>query len=92
MSNDKAAPVVSFRYGAVSAAIWRNETDKGTFYNVTFARTYRQGDDLKSASSFGLNDLHAIERLAGRAFDTITELRKDDREAAAAHEDVDASE
>ncbi len=91
MPNERA-PVDSFRYGAVSAAIWRNETDKGAFYNVTFARTYRQGDDLKNASSFGFNDLHAIERLAGWAFDTIHELRKDDREAAAAHEDVDASE
>ena len=51
-------PVKTFRLGAIKAAIWENESDQKKFYNVTFARTYR--DDAKAyhdTASFGRDDL-----------------------------------
>jgi hypothetical protein len=34
-------PVKTFRLGRIKAAVWENEADQKKFYNVTFARTYR---------------------------------------------------
>lgn len=39
------------------ASIWENEGKNGSFWNVTLDRTYRDGEELKSSSSFGRDDL-----------------------------------
>ncbi len=41
MTNTK--PISEIRIGAIKAAIWENETTKGTRYNVTFSRLYKDG-------------------------------------------------
>src|SRR5262245_57216610 len=41
-------PVHEVRLGAIKAAIWRNDTEKGVRYNTTFSRLYRDGDDWKN--------------------------------------------
>ncbi len=37
------------RVGPVTASIWENKTDKATFYNVTFERRYKDGDEWKNS-------------------------------------------
>jgi hypothetical protein len=64
-------PVNKMRYGQISASIWRQEADKGPMFNVSFQRAYKDGDEWKTSTSFGKNDLLALSLLATRAFEWI---------------------
>lgn len=67
-------PEKKFRIGAVAAAIWNNPTEDGkSLYSVTFGRTYRSEDGLKSASGFHRRDLLNVAKLAERAEAYIAE-------------------
>jgi hypothetical protein len=67
----KNPPAHKIRYGAVSASIWRQESDKGPVFNVTFQRSYKEGDAWKSSGSFGHQNLLVLGLLATRAFEWI---------------------
>ena len=60
-----------FRSEAISASIWRQDTDKGPMYNVTFQRSYRDGENWKTSTSFGRNNLLVLSLIAARAFEWI---------------------
>ena len=62
--SDKKKPVHEIRIGLIRAAIWRNENENGTWYNVTFERLYKDGDEWKSSSSFGRDDLLVLAKVA----------------------------
>jgi len=64
-------PVHKIRHGAVSASIWRNETDNGPMFNVTFQRSYKEGDEWKNSTSFGRRDLLVLGLIAARSFEWI---------------------
>jgi hypothetical protein len=68
-SNNK--PVHTLRHGSISASVWRQDTDKGPMFNVTFQRSYKQGDAWKNSASFGRNNLLLLSLLAMRAFEWI---------------------
>ena len=54
-------PQKVFRIGFVSASVFVNETEtengKRTFHSVNVQRSYRDGDQTKFTSSFGLAEL-----------------------------------
>ena len=60
-------PEKVFRIGYVSASIFVNEIEteggKRTVRNVNLQRRYKDGDEWKSASSFGLGDLPCALRV-----------------------------
>ena len=67
-------PVQEIRLGRVKAAIWENETEKGsgptatvTRHNVTVARLYKDGDDWKTTDSFGRDDLPLLAKVVDLA-------------------------
>lgn len=64
-------PVHRIRHGAVSASIWRQETEKGVAFNVTFQRSYKDGDTWKNSTSFSRNSLLVVSLIAARAFEWI---------------------
>lgn len=65
-------PVATIRYANVKANVWRNETEQGTRFNVTFARIYKIGEDQWGQStSFGARDLPLIEKAAAAALEFI---------------------
>ncbi len=64
-------PVHVIRHGVISASIWCQETDKGSLYNVTFQRSYKDGDSWKNSTSFGRNNLLVVSLIAARAFEWI---------------------
>jgi hypothetical protein len=64
-------PVHKIRHGAVSASIWRNETNNGPIFNVTFQRSYKEGDEWKNSMSFGRRDLLVLGLIAARSFEWI---------------------
>jgi hypothetical protein len=67
----KNQPVHHIRHGAISASIWQQQTEKGLMFNVTFQRSYKEGDDWKSSTSFGRNNLLVLSLIAARAFEWI---------------------
>lgn len=64
-------PVHTVRHGAISASIWRQETEKGSLFNVTFQRAYKDGESWKNSTSFGRNNLLVVSLIAARAFEWI---------------------
>jgi len=81
---DKAAnrPIHTIRYGAVRAAIWRNMIDAGNnsrpVYNVTFTRSYKDGDQWRESASFGLDELLLLAKAANDAHSYICGQRRGD--------------
>lgn len=71
-------PVHTIRYGHVKAAIWRNVVDVGNhsrpMYNVTFSRSYKDGDTWKDSASFGPDDLLIVAKAANDAHSHIHHL------------------
>ena len=67
----KSRPAEEIRLGAIKAAIWKNETEAGTRYNVTFERLYRQDEEWKSTSSFGRDDLLLLAKAADQTHSWI---------------------
>jgi hypothetical protein len=53
--------------------IWRNEGTNGSWYTVTFERLYKDGDDRKSSSSFGRDDLLPLAKLADLVHSWVVE-------------------
>ncbi len=88
MSNEtKTRPVETLRDGAIKAAIWRNESENGPFFNVTFARTFKAGDgELRDTESFSGTQLLRLSHLASKAYDRAAKLTKAAR-VADDHED-----
>jgi hypothetical protein len=70
---DAAKPIHRIRHGAVSASIWSQQAENGMMFNVTFQRTYKDGDDWKYTGSFGRRDLLVVGLIAARAFEWIAE-------------------
>ncbi|MDO8539502.1 MAG: hypothetical protein Q7S40_03615 [Opitutaceae bacterium] len=69
-----AAPVKTLRLGRIKAAIWENNADQRTFYNVTFARTYMDEEKkFHDSDSFGRDDLLLLGKLADQAHSFIFE-------------------
>ena len=71
VDTSKNKPAHQIRHGSVSASIWRQETEKGTLFNVTFQRAYKEGEDWKHSTSFGRNNLLVVSLIAARAFEWI---------------------
>jgi len=90
MSNQtKQRPVETLRDGAIKAAIWKNESENGPFFNVTFSRTYRNGDgELHDTDSFSGTQLLQLARLADKAYERTRKLTR----AARVAEDNDEGE
>jgi len=81
----KAPPVATVKSGLVNGSIWLRETEKGTFYVVSFQRRYRDAEgEWQSSASFNADDLPTLAKLAFDAHTKIAELKAEDKAAAAA--------
>jgi hypothetical protein len=77
-SSNKPSHVV--RYGGIKAVIWQNQTSNGPMYNVTVARTYKDGEEWKESSSFGADELLTLAKALNEAHTWIFEQRARNRE------------
>lgn len=66
-------PVHEVRFGSIKAAVWENKFGETTKYNVTFCRIYKDGDEWKTAESFGRDDLLVVAKVADQAHSWIFE-------------------
>ncbi len=61
------SPEATYRIGNCSASVFVNESSgngqKRKFRSVSVQRSYKDGDERKFVSSFGLNDLPSVIRV-----------------------------
>ena len=80
MTTNQNQPVKKINDGRITAAIWKNFGEKGTFYSVTITRSFK--DELgnyKDTDSFSGTDLLIVGRQAVKAYDAIADMRAADR-------------
>ncbi len=67
-------PVFSTRHGRLDAAVWENQGEKSTFFNVSLKKSYKDKDseEWKSTqASFGHDDALGAAKLLGWADDVV---------------------
>ena len=57
-------PVHEIRLGKVKAAIWKNETEAGVRYSVSFVRIFKTEEGWDSSSTFGRDELPLVAKVA----------------------------
>lgn len=69
-------PAAEVRLGRIKATVWGNERDdgKGTWFSVQLGRLYRDGDEWRTSSTFGREDLLTVAKVADLAHTRIFEL------------------
>jgi hypothetical protein len=77
MEKENAKPVDEVKFGTIVASIWKNKSKESTYYNVTFTRLYKDGDNWKRTESFGRDDLLLVAKAADLAHTRIYELAKE---------------
>ena len=70
-------PIHEIRMGRIKAAIWQNETDGVTRYNVTFGRLYKDAESWKQTESFGRDDLPVLSKVADQAHTFIFQKQQE---------------
>jgi hypothetical protein len=91
MKNTKQKPIHEVRLGHIKAAVWKNETEAGARYNVTFSRIYKDGDKWQSTDSFGRDDLLLLSKVADQTHSWIFQQSQgeDNASKAASRENDD---
>lgn len=77
MEKENTRPVEEVKFGTVVASIWKNQVKDNTYYNVTFTRLYKDGENWKRSDSFGRDDLLTVAKAADLAHTRIYELAKE---------------
>jgi hypothetical protein len=79
----KDRPAHEVRLGSVKATVWKNESERGSHFNTTVSRIYRDGDIWKTSDSFGRDDLLPLAKAIDQAHSWICEqtARRTDGEA-----------
>ena len=89
---EKVKPVHEIRLGRIKAAIWENETQNGTMYNVTLCRLYRDGKQWKDSTSFGRDDLPLVAKVADRVHSWIFDHAQEQNGSQKQEQDASSKE
>lgn len=82
----KPRPVEKIRAYPVTAAIWKNESENGTFFSVTFSRSYKGDDGYHDVDSYSGTQLLQLAYVASQAYARVEALTQQAR-AGEAEED-----
>ena len=75
-------PAHKIRFGVLQVTIWRNLSEKGTWYSVIPTRSYKQGDETwKETDSLGSDDLLTMAKLLDLAHTWIMHQQQADAKA-----------
>lgn len=67
--NSGNRPIHEIKLGRIRASIWTNQSDRqNLWFNVSISRAYRDGDQWKSTTSFGRDDLPLVAKAADMAY------------------------
>jgi len=80
--SDSKKPAAKVSLFPVSAAIWRNQNQKGdVFYSVTLERSFKdEKGKWQSSSTFNAGDLLVLAKVADLADTEIRKLRASDKQ------------
>ena len=82
-------PVARVQLYPVTGSIWKNQTTKGTFFSVSFERSYKdEAGKFQTSSTFNAGDLLVLAKVADLSDTKIRELRAADRQSEQAEEDA----
>lgn len=82
-------PAHKIRFGVLQVTIWRNSSDKGSWYSAVPTRSYKQGDDTwKETDSLATDDLLPMAELFRQAFSWIARQIQADSKARKAREEA----
>ena len=77
MAQNSNKPVKTYRLRGISVSVFENHAKSGdrdvTFHKVSMQRTYRDGDEWKTTTSFGRDDLPVAGLLLKRAWEFVLE-------------------
>jgi hypothetical protein len=74
-------PIEEVRIGSIKAAIWRNEGDSGTRFNVTFQRLFRtEAGKWQRTSCFSRDNLLVLVKVADATHTRMMQLLGEERE------------
>ena len=75
-------PAHKIRMGVLQGTIWRNHSERGNWYSVIPARSYKQGDDQwKETDSLGADDSLTMAKLLDLAHTWIMHQQQADAKA-----------
>lgn len=61
-TNEKTRPVYSKKIGAIRTSVWTGGNEEKTFFNISIARIYRDGDQFKESNTLnGLADVACLK-------------------------------
>ena len=66
-------PVRTFRLRGVKVAVFENKSEQGAFYKTSLQKIYREGEEWKTTTSLGRDDLPVARLLLQRAWEFILE-------------------
>lgn len=77
----KQKPIATHRAGTSEIAIWKRETERGTFFDATHTRSYKdQNGDWQTAKSIPEDHLLKTAQLFEKAYNTIQDIKEQDRQ------------
>ena len=88
-----ASPAHKIRISNLSVTIWRNISEKGTWYSVSPSRSYKLGDETwKETDSLGFDDILTMAELLRQAFVWIARQQQADSKARRAKAEAHSEE
>jgi hypothetical protein len=69
-------PIHSVKYGNVEASVWARNTTSGYFFDTTFGRVFKSGDEWGKSGSFSDYDLLNLAAAATDIFRWIHDYKK----------------
>ncbi|TAL57814.1 MAG: hypothetical protein EPN86_01295 [Nanoarchaeota archaeon] len=68
----KQTPEKKFKAGAISATVWKNDGQKGSYKSVQLTRSFRdKAEKWKTTSSFRVTDLPKVALVANKAYEYL---------------------
>lgn len=67
----KTKTIKEIRLGLIRASIWKQEINGVVHYDTTFCRLYKVGNEWKSATTFGLDVLLPLAKVADQVHSWI---------------------
>ena len=86
-------PAHALQDGPLKLTIWRNTSEKGTWYSANPSRSYRQGDETwKETDSLPFDDLLTMAKLLDQAHTWIVDQMQADSKARKSRKEANGGE
>jgi hypothetical protein len=78
-SKSSTKPVKVFRLRGISASVFENESENGSFYKISVVRTFKDGKEFKSTSTFSRDDIPVMLHVSKMAWHFVLSTEQEQR-------------